>query len=278
MPYSFRVTSPLATVTSALDVNVTATADIVFSVAVSAAHSPVQESLTMTVDGNAIGYHEILAGGRTRLHRAPSVPPGLLRVEYSAQVAGPGELLPHGEAEEILYRRPSRYCDSDRLSQIAYSYFKGLSGAELVEAVRDWVATKILYTLGSSRGVDGALDTYLSRKGVCRDMGHLVVTFCRAMNVPARLVSVYAPGLAPMDFHAVAEVLLDGVWYVVDATGLAPRQSMVRIATGRDASDTAFMTTVAGRTQFKGLRVGAVVEGELPVDDPATLVELGQSA
>ena len=127
---------------------------------------------------------------------------------------------------------------------------------------------------GSSRVVDGALDTYLSRKGVCRDSAHLVVTFLRGFNLPARLVSVYAPGLVPMDFHAVAEAYWEGRWYVLDATGLAPRPSMVRIATGRDASDTAFMTTLAGRTELTRLSVDARVDGDLPADDKLGLVTM----
>ncbi len=73
----------------------------------------------------------------------------------------------------------------------------------------------------------------------------------RARNVPARLVAVYAPGLQPMDFHAVVEAAIDGEWRAVDATTLAPRQSLVRIATGRDASDTAFLTVQSGRADLR---------------------------
>ena len=81
-------------------------------------------------------------------------------------------------------------------------------------------------------------DTLLAGAGVCRDYAHLVVALLRAVNVPARLVSVYAPGVYPMDFHAVAEAFVEGQWRVVDATLLAPRQSLVRITTGRDTADT----------------------------------------
>ena len=86
----------------------------------------------------------------------------------------------------------------------------------------------------------------LAGAGVCRDYAHLVIASLRALSVPARLVAVYAPGCQPMDFHAVAESFVDGAWRVVDATCLAPRQSMVRIATGRDAADVA-LTTSFGR-------------------------------
>jgi transglutaminase-like putative cysteine protease len=97
---------------------------------------------------------------------------------------------------------------------------------------------------------------------------------CRALDMPARCVSVYAPGLWPMDFHAVAEVHVDGRWQVVDATYLAPRQSLVRIATGRDATDTAFLTTIAGDMQLLDVVVRASVDGELPRDSYADVVTL----
>ena len=274
VPEQEAAVATVSSVSSRLEVTVTRPADIVFSVAVSAGHKPLDESLRMSVDGKHLEYHEVLAAGRARLHRARDIPAGAFVLEYSAKVDAPGEPAPHTEADEILYGRPSRYCDSDRLFQVALSTFPDLTGLELVKAIREWVKTKVLYMPGSSRVVDGALETYLSRRGVCRDFAHLVVTFCRAKGIPARLVSVYAPGLVPMDFHAVAEVCVDGSWYVVDATGLAPRASMVRIATGRDASDTAFMTTMSGRTQLKKITVSAVAEGVLPVDNPEELVQI----
>ena len=81
------------------------------------------------------------------------------------------------------------------------------------------------------------------------------------------MTSVYAPGLVPMDFHAVAEVLLDGQWYVVDGTGLAPRPSMVRIASGRDAADTAFLDSIRGQFDLISMAVEARIEEGLPADD-----------
>ena len=112
-------------------------------------------------------------------------------------------------------------------------------------------------------------------KGVCRDYAHLVVAFLRARNVPARLVAVYAPGLSPMDFHAVAEAFVDRQWRVVDGTLLAPRSSLLRIATGRDAADTAFLDSFGGGITFNQATVTAVTHGRLPGDDPRTLVTLG---
>jgi transglutaminase-like putative cysteine protease len=100
-----------------------------------------------------------------------------------------------------------------------------------------------------------------------------VLSLLRARDVPARLAAVYAPGLDPMDFHAVVEAWVDGAWRLVDATGLAPRASMLRIATGRDAADTAFMTTHRGAVTLTEMTVTATVD-DLPFDDPATVVEL----
>jgi transglutaminase-like putative cysteine protease len=100
------------------------------------------------------------------------------------------------------------------------------------------------------------------------------VALLRARDVPARLVSVYAPGLSPMDFHAVVEALVDGAWEVVDPTGLAPRRSFVRIATGRDAADTAFLSSYGGVVQLDRLSVSAVVDGDLPPEDADERVQL----
>ena len=110
---------------------------------------------------------------------------------------------------------------------------------------------------GSSDPIDGAVDTLLAGAGVCRDFAHLVVALLRAVNVPARVVSVYAPGLYPMDFHAVAEAFVEGQWRVVDGTLLAPRQALVRIATGRDAADIAFLDNHKGAITLNKLVVTA---------------------
>ena len=109
---------------------------------------------------------------------------------------------------------------------------------------------------------------------MCRDYAHLVIALLRALNVPARLVAVYPPGCDPMDFHAVAEAFVDGEWRVVDATCLAPRQSMVRIATGRDAADTAFLDNHKGSINLTNMMVTAYVDGELPIDSVDQLVSL----
>ncbi len=127
---------------------------------------------------------------------------------------------------------------------------------------------------GSSGPDRRRADTLLSGAGVCRDYAHLVIALLRALGVPARLTAVYAPGCDPMDFHAVVEAFVLDAWYAVDATALAPRASMVRIATGRDAADTAFMSTVRGNAQLNYTEVGAVADDGLPGDDLFQLVQI----
>ena len=178
-----------------------------------------------------------------------TLPAGFTRVTYQAQVRGTAELPEPSLTDLSLYRRPSRYIESDTFGGFAASEFGDVSDAELLEAVSSWVGTRLDYVPGSSGPTDGATETLLGGAGVCRDYAHLVIALLRALRVPARLTAVYAPGCDPMDFHAVVEAFVADGWYAVDATALAPRSSLVRIATGRDAADTAFMTTVTGRRQ-----------------------------
>lgn len=136
------------------------------------------------------------------------------------------------------------------------------------------MSTRLSYEPGSSGPIDGAVDTLLAGAGVCRDFAHLVVALLLAVNVPARVVSVYAPGLHPMDFPAVAEAFVEGQWRVVDGNLLAPRQTLVRIATGRDAADIAFLDNHNGAITLNRLMVTAVAEGNLPRDSINQLVSI----
>lgn len=141
------------------------------------------------------------------------------------------------------YLRPSRFCPSDILVPYAAKTFGHLEGGDKIAAIRDWVAGRIAYIPGSSNATTCASDTFLSREGVCRDFAHLVCAFARACHIPARYTSGYGAGVNPPDFHAVAEVWLDGGWHIVDATGMSKASTLVVIASGRDASDVAFMET-----------------------------------
>jgi transglutaminase-like putative cysteine protease len=133
--------------------------------------------------------------------------------------------------------------------------------------VAEWVFERLIYEGGTSGPADSAIDTLLAGRGVCRDFAHLMITLCRSLGIPARFASVYAPGLSPMDFHAVVEVAGPQGWQVIDASRLAPRQSLVRIATGRDAADTVLSSTLEGDAELIESSVMATVDGDLPLDD-----------
>jgi transglutaminase-like putative cysteine protease len=247
-------------------------AELVWSVAVADGPELASEELSVTVDGTPVPVEELRVGDGGRLHLC-TAPPGALQLTYAAEVTGAAAPAQVDPVDDIVYRRPSRYAESDELGPTAWAEFANLEGKELLDAVSSWVGTRLYYVSGSSRHTDGATETLLARQGVCRDFAHVVIALLRARNVPARLVAVYAPGLQPMDFHAVVEAAIDGQWRVVDATTLAPRQSLVRIATGRDASDTAFLTVQSGRADLQTMRVEATA-ADLPPDDLTRLVSL----
>ena len=108
--------------------------------------------------------------------------------------------------------------------------------------MRDWIESRFTYVAGTSNVDTGALDSFVERRGVCRDYTHVMIALARAAHIPARMASVYALGVEPMDFHAVAEVYLDGDWHMVDATGMTRPSGCARICIGRDAADIAFLT------------------------------------
>lgn len=145
-------------------------------------------------------------------------------------------------ARAIPYVWPSRYCESDKFEEFVKREFGDLHGGRKVQAMADWIHQNMEYRIGSSDGGTTAIDTFVKRQGVCRDFAHLLASFARAADIPARLVSAYALDLVPPDFHAVVEVWLDDDWQLIDATRLAPLDGLVRIAVGRDATDIAFLT------------------------------------
>ena len=143
-----------------------------------------------------------------------------------------------------------------------------------VQAVVAHVFSRLEYVVGAGSSRNDAIDTLLAGEGVCRDFAHVCISLCRFLDIPARFAAVYAPGLSPMDFHAVFEAAIDGYWYVFDATHRAPRQTMLRIATGRDAADTPFLATLGCELEFLGSTIFATVDGALPYDDWSQLVVL----
>jgi len=261
------------TVTAHIELDVTESADLVFAVAVSTAYAPTAETLAVVVDDAPVAVHELPDAHGGRLHRV-AAPIGRLRLDYAATVTGRAAALDADETELLVYGRPSRYAESDALAPTAGAEFGGIENqSALLIAVSSWVGTHLSYVSGSSLPTDGATRTLLARQGVCRDYSHLCVALLRARGVPARLVAVYAPGLDPMDFHAVAEAWIGGAWRVVDATTLAPRETLVRIATGRDAADTAFLNVLSGRANLVDVQVTATAD-VLPGDDLDRLISL----
>ncbi|BBZ20838.1 putative transglutaminase-like protein [Mycolicibacterium gadium] len=258
-----------------LEVAVTSPTMLEFQIAI-ADHpgARVTESLTFTCNGKPVTPDEVIGKHGTRIHRF-AAPEGTVTADYTATVYGQADPAPVHDIDLITYLRPSRYAEADKFFGFAATEFAEYADSEtLLEKVSSWVGTRLNYVPGSSDPIDGAADTVLAGEGVCRDYAHLVVALLRAVNVPARLVAVYAPGCEPMDFHAVAEAYVEGVWRVVDATCLSPRQSMVRIATGRDAADTAFLDNHKGAITLKNMEVTAVVDGPLPQDSVHDLVSL----
>jgi transglutaminase-like putative cysteine protease len=148
--------------------------------------------------------------------------------------------------ETLLFLLGSRYCETDRLSEIAWSLFGNApTGWARVQAICDWVHRHITFGYEHARMTRTALEAYFDRTGVCRDYAHLAVAFCRCMNIPARYCTGYLGDIgvpktaAPMDFAAWFEAYLDGHWYTFDARNNTPRIGRVLIARGRDAADVA---------------------------------------
>jgi transglutaminase-like putative cysteine protease len=177
---------------------------------------------------------------------------GRLTVDYEATVSinrlltdnlqlpkVPPHQLP---GETVQYLMPSRYCPSDQFHTFLEAEFGDLEGGPLVAEIRQWIGGHFTYVPGVSTSDTTALETFVKRQGICRDYAHMVITLARASGIPARFVSVYALGVEPQDFHAVAEVFLGGEWHLVDATGMASEGAMAKIGVGRDAADVAFLT------------------------------------
>ena len=151
--------------------------------------------------------------------------------------------------EALMYLLPSRYCESDKLTETAWQLFGHTPlGWERVQAVSTWVHNHITFGYQWARPTKTAWEAYEERQGVCRDYAHLGVALCRALNIPARYCTGYlsdidVPVTGPMDFSGWFEVFLDGRWITVDPRNWRPRKGRILIARGRDAADVAITTT-----------------------------------
>ncbi|KIT16441.1 transglutaminase-like domain-containing protein [Jannaschia aquimarina] len=147
-------------------------------------------------------------------------------------------------AEVTSYLMPSRYAVSDLFEGLMDDKFADLVGGALAVAIRDWIEANFAYIPGASGPTTTAYETFMSRRGVCRDYAHVFIALARAASLPARMASVYAPDVDPPDFHAVAQVWLDGAWHFIDPTGMAKPSNMALIGVGRDAADVSFLTVI----------------------------------
>jgi len=220
-------------------------------------HKLVQEHWETTPDIESHLYHDGFGNPCRRL--VMPVGEQVWRYDAIAEVSGelepympdivqlPVEALPD---ETLVYTLPSRFCLSDVLSDQAWSLFGSTEpGWARVQAICDWVHNNIRFQYGTSNPTTTAADVCAQGVGVCRDFAHLAVSFCRAMNIPARYAFGYLPDIgvpapdAPMDFCAWFEAYLGGTWYTFDARNNQRRIGRVLIGRGRDALDVAMVTS-----------------------------------
>ena len=201
-------------------------------------------------------------------------PIGRIRLSSNAVIRDSGEpdaVIPFAHQHEVrdlpeetlVFLLGSRYCETDLLSNAAWSLFSQYPlGWSRVQAICDFVHNHIVFGYGDARPTKTAWEAFTERKGVCRDFAHLAIAFCRCMNIPARYCTGYLgdagtpPPYPPGDFAAWMEVYLDGAWRTFDPRNNVPRIGRVLIARGRDAADVAIATTF-GPTTLESFKVWA---------------------
>jgi transglutaminase-like putative cysteine protease len=215
----------------------------------------------------------ISAQGENRLMRFEVAEPDTIKVTYKALVDNHYEITDYSQQQETLvaqldvavlpYLNPSRYCQSDKLYRLAHNMFGHITNPfEQVETLTDWIHKNVQYLSGYSNAQTSAFDTVTEQAGVCRDFAHLGIALCRALTIPARYFTGYAYHLKPADFHACFEAYLGGNWVLFDATQLVPLNGLIKIATGRDAADTA-IANIFGDVTFTTMQVSCeLAEGE----------------
>jgi transglutaminase-like putative cysteine protease len=242
----------LSTVETVLEYHVHSPTHFCFNL--EAAHWPTQKILSerLTIS-TGVTPHSYVDGASGNRYIRFDAKPGPLRVNYKAEVEvhapqpdGGLRERPVGEVpDEIFpYLLATRYCESDVLcGEVVRMFGEHPPGIVRVHAIVDWLRKHVAYKPGSTHSTTTAHEVFEQRAGVCRDFAHLGITFCRALNIPARIVVGYVWfDEPPQDFHAVFEAWLDGQWVLFDPTGMAPTDRLVRIGTGRDAKDVAFAT------------------------------------
>ncbi|MBI5766733.1 MAG: transglutaminase family protein [Verrucomicrobia bacterium] len=186
-----------------------------------------------------------------------------------------GELPP----AVLRYTQPSRYCDSDKLTQFAWEKFGQITpGLPCVTAISEWLHRDFEYRYLSGRADLSAWDALQRGYGVCRDFAHLAIALNRAFNVPARYVTGHLPDIGfpdpenHMDFHTYAEVYLGGQWFTADARFHVPRIGRIKISHGQDTVDGAFSTIYGGATlTYFQVWAYQIARGTVGVGDPLDL-------
>lgn len=214
----------------------------------------------------------VSANAENRFIRIEIDKPSPVHIKYEALIENSTALIPASELYEVQvkdmdalvlsYLNPSRYCQSDKLYRLANNLFGYIDGAfNKVLALTDWIYYNVEYLSGSTDSQTSAYDTVTEQAGVCRDFAHLGIALCRALTIPARYFTGYAYKLSPPDFHACFEAYLGGQWIIFDATKLCPLNGLVKIATGRDAADTA-IASIFGDVLFTYIQVGCEIVEE----------------
>jgi transglutaminase-like putative cysteine protease len=262
---------------SVLEYEVDATSEFVFLIHVAEMQGQtlIDESLLVEPQIPYACYTDAANGNRFLRLQAEA---GTFKVVYRAivdrhvEAMAPDtqEVVVHDIPTDVLhYVTPTHYCESDALSAQAQALFGAMPpGLRRVQAISDWVQNNITYCLGSINVKTSAADVFARRTGVCRDFAHLSIAFCKALNIPARMVSGYALfSASPPDFHAVFEAFVGGHWVMFDPTGMAPVEHVVRIATGRDAKDVAF-ATIFGPARMKSMFPDTMLLGDMQAPSP----------
>ena len=214
----------------------------------------------------------IPAQNENRLIRFEIPGASAIKVIYKAAIDNFCEIKDYSEIQEIPvakmdtaalpYLYPSRYCQSDRLYRLANNLFGHIINPfEKVAALTNWIHKNVEYLGGNTNAQTSAYDTVTAQTGVCRDFAHLGIALCRALTIPARYFTGYAYHLKPADFHACFEAYIGDQWVLFDATKLVPLNGMVKIASGRDAADTA-IANIFGNVIFTSMLVSCELADE----------------
>jgi transglutaminase-like putative cysteine protease len=236
------------------------------------------EALTLSPDVPVRTYLDRFGNICSRL----TAPAGVLALQNEFLIYDSGEPeqlpveAPQHPIEELpddvlQYLMGSRYCDTQRLLDIAWDLFGTIEpGWPRLEAILNYTHQRISFGYGHARDDRTASDAYVERVGVCRDFAHLAITLCRCMNIPARYCTGYLGDIgvpkdpAPMDFSAWFEVYLDGRWHTLDARHNRPRIGRILMGQGLDATDTA-ISVAFGKAKL--VRFEVTTEEETEADE-----------